>query len=378
MAPKGLIKKFQGDTGPRLLLVEPYLNDSHNCLAQGLMEHIPARWTLLALPGRFFRWRMRGAAAFLAIEAAEELAGPWDGLICSSMLGLAELKGLLSHLTRVPALVYFHENQLCYPEPGRADAAQQERDLYLAFSNLTSIAAAKRVLFNSKYHRSQVIAAARDLLARLPDAAPKGLLGGLEKKSAVLPVPLPMEEATGLVKEPRTGPLRLIWNHRWEHDKAPQDLFSALFALADSGADFEAAILGPRPAKWISQFDEAPQRLGKRLKQLGPVDERRDYWRWLYWADAAISTALQEYQGLSLAEAVHAGCRPLAPNDLVYPEIYQSEFRYSRGQLRTELQKLIDDPQLCRDMDFSKMVEYLTWPACAKAWQQEIEELMAS
>jgi glycosyltransferase involved in cell wall biosynthesis len=377
MPPKGLIFQRHGQDGPRLLLIEPYLNHSHNCLCQGLMHNIPARWTLLGLAGRFFRWRMRGAAGFLAGEARSELAGPWDGLVCSSMLGLAELKGLVPELAKVPALVYFHENQLCYPEPGRADPVQQGRDLYLAFSNLTSVRAAKRALFNSNYHRTEVLSAARELVARLPDARPHGLLAWLEEKSGVMPVPLPVDEAKGIQRQRRSGPLRLVWNHRWEHDKDPKALFKALFELAAKGAEFEAAILGPRGAKWDAVFDQALDRLEPRLRQLGPVEDRREYWRWLHWADLAISTALQEYQGLSMAEATFAGCRPLVPDDLVYPEIYQSGFRYTRGNLLSELIKYIDNPELCREHEYAKLVEHLAWPACKKGWQQEIEELLA-
>lgn len=61
------------------------------------------------------------------------------------------------------------------------------------------------VVFNSAYHRQEFLASARDLLASLP--------------------------AAGLVREPRDGTLRIMWNHRWSQDKDPEALFAALGEL---------------------------------------------------------------------------------------------------------------------------------------------------
>ncbi|CAO0822502.1 hypothetical protein DFAR_3100007 [Desulfarculales bacterium] len=65
-----------GDSGPRLLFVEPYANASHRALLEGLLGHVPARWTALTLPRRHFRWRLRGAASFLACEVTAFCAPP--------------------------------------------------------------------------------------------------------------------------------------------------------------------------------------------------------------------------------------------------------------------------------------------------------------
>lgn len=360
---------------PNLLIIEPYLNHSHRALVDGLMEHVPARWELLSLPGRFFRWRMRGAAAYFALEKRELLEGNFDGLVCSSMLGLAELKGLVPQLARVPALVYFHENQLAYPAPGQAGAGQQDRDLFLAFSNLTSVEASRLALFNSSFQRDAFLEAGRELMAKLPDASPSGLMDDVAEKSRVLPVPLEVKEAAGLERKPRSGPLRILWNHRWEHDKAPEDFFAALFQLAQEGAEFEAAVLGPRPSRWPKCFDQAPGRLGGRLKQLGPVDERPDYWQWLFWADVVVSTALQENQGLAAAEAVWAGCRPILPHREVYPHLYPERFLYPPGELYSALKELINQPQRARSEDTRPLAQDMTWQARKQQWQAAIEEL---
>lgn len=375
MSKSDLIIQSHGDEGPRFLFIEPYLNGSHRALTRALMQRIAGQWTLLALPGRYFRWRMRGGAAFLAETAGEIIREPWDALLCSSMLNLAELRGLAPSLAGVPALVYFHENQLAYTALGQADAQQRERDLFLAFSNLTSAAAAKLVLFNSYYHKDQVLSAASDLFSRLPDAVPNGMLDGLMAKTKVLPVPLLVDEAQGLVREPRQGPLRILWNHRWAQDKDPKTFFSALGRLIEQGLDFQVAVLGKKSAQPPAIFQGAAELLGERLVQLGPVEDRREYWCWLYWADVCVSTALQEYQGLAVAEAAWAGCRPLVPDSLVYPEIYPPEMRYGLGELAGGLIELAMSPEMARQENCRSLVEHLAWPAVSADWKAILEDL---
>jgi glycosyltransferase involved in cell wall biosynthesis len=369
MPSSDLTKKTSGDRGPRLLFIEPYLTSSHRALAEGLLRHVPARWTLLGMPGRNFRWRMRGAPAFLASQAKEVLAQPWDGLICSDMLNLAELRGLVPQLAQVPSLLYFHENQITYPDTGRGDDRQRERDLYLAFSNLTSALAADQVVFNSAYHQDQFLAGGQELLDKMPDAVPAGVIKDIQAKSSVLPVPLDTSAAKGLQRQSRQGALRLVWNHRWEEEKGPDELFDALFLLADEGVEFEAAIIGPRAATWPRVFDQARERMGERLNALGPEESGEAYWRRLLWADVVISTARQEFQGLALAEGVYAGCRPLAPDRLVYPSMYPGRYLYQEGDLHAALKELCLDPDSVRAGEYPGLVEDLTWQRQTPHWR---------
>jgi glycosyltransferase involved in cell wall biosynthesis len=363
------------ETGPRLLFIEPYANASHRALVEGLMAHVPARWTALSLPGRHFRWRLRGAACFLARQAADVLQEGWDGLICSSMLNLAELKGLCPALAATPALVYFHENQLCYPASGQAGAAQQERDLFLAFSNLTSAQAARMAVFNSAYHRDEFLGAANELLARLPDAAPAGLVEEITRKSRMLPVPLETGPAAGLWREARHGPLRILWNHRWSQDKDPEVFCAALMDLAAAGLEFEVAVLGPSSGRPPRVMAPTRQALGMRVRQWGAVLDRREYWRWLFWADVVVSSARQEYFGLSVAEAAWAGCRPLLPDALVYPTLYPAGYLYEPGGLGQALRPLAADPALARGQDMRPLALGWTWQEQAEPWALALEEL---
>jgi LPS export ABC transporter protein LptC len=254
------------------------------------------------------RTREIGLRRAVGATAGDILRQTWDGLLCSSMLDLAELRGLIPELGRTPALVYFHENQMAYPAPGRADQRQRERDLFLAWTNLTTAQAAQRVAFNSVYQRREFLTAAEGLLTALPDAAPPGLLEAIAEKSAVLPVPIEPTEAAGLERPPRQGPLRLLWNHRWHQDKNPEAFFAALVDLAGQGLAFELAVLGRSSGRTPEVFAKARAALGERVRQWGAVVDRRDYWRWLHWADLVVSTARQENQGLAYTH-LHNGQR---------------------------------------------------------------------
>jgi len=87
---------------------------------------------------------------------------------------------------------------------------------------------------------------------------------------------------------------------------------------------------------------EAAAALGDRLVHLGEPDDRDAYAGLLASADVAVSTAVNEFFGLAMIEACYAGCYPLVPDALAYPEIYPPEFRYAgEDQLVARLRGLI-------------------------------------
>jgi glycosyltransferase involved in cell wall biosynthesis len=64
------------------------------------------------------------------------------------------------------------------------------------------------------------------------------------------------------------------------------------------------------------------------LGQWGFIQSRTDYLNLLANADGVLSTALHDFQGLSVLEAYASGCLPLVPDRLAYQEFIPAQYRY--------------------------------------------------
>lgn len=324
----------------RILYLEPFHGGSHAAFTKTLTENIDAEWRVLTLPGRHWKWRMRVAAPYFALEHRDALTAPTDLLFASSYVALAELYGLVPALKDVPSILYFHENQLTYPN--RHDEA---RDHHFGFTQLVSALAATACWFNSAYNRDGFLNAARALLDRMPDAVPTGMVDQVEAKSRIMPVPLVLPE---VAPHPTGDPPLVLWNHRWEHDKDPEAFFDAIGELAERGARFELAVCGKQYKRSPPIFEEARKRFADRIVHFGEAD-RETYEALLARADVVVSTARHEYFGIAVLEATHFGAYPLVPDDLAYPEIFADEHRYPRGRLAEALGAVLARNDLAGD-----------------------------
>lgn len=300
----------------RVLALEPYYGGSHKAFLDGWARRSGHDWTVLRLPAHKWKWRMRHSAVTFAAQVAEKIAAglAWDVVFCSDMLPLAEFLGLAPPaIRRLPTVAYFHENQLTYPV--RAD---DPRDLHFGFSNMLTALAARAVWFNSAFHRDEFLGAVANLLARMPDHAPGGVVDAIAAKSLV--AGLGIEAAPP--RPPRApGPLRVLWAARWEHDKNPEDFFAAVDVLARRGTDFSLSVIGQQFRDTPDVFARAHARHADRIGHWGYLDSAEAYRDALGRADVIVSTANHEFFGLSVAEAVAAGAYPLLPDRLAYGEI---------------------------------------------------------
>lgn len=305
---------------PRILLLSAYRADSHAAWADWLTRQFPAfDWDRRELPGRHFRWRIRGNPLSW-LEGLED-ARP-DAIIATSMVDLATLRGLHPALAHTPALYYFHENQFAYPASPR-----QNRSVDPQMVQLYGALAADQIAFNSRYNRDSFLAGVDALLARMPDQVPAGLRATLAARSAILPVPVSAIPARPDIER---DPNLILWNHRWEYDKAPGDFVEALRQLADQGLDFRLALLGPRPSRTPDALARLRQDLVAHIEVDGRC-ARAEYEHWLQRSGIVVSTAHHEFQGLAVLEATSAGALPLVPDALVYPEQYPAACRYPAG-----------------------------------------------
>jgi len=336
--------------GLKVLALEPYYGGSHKAVLDGLVERTNADWTVLTLPARKWKWRMRGAAITMAqqVRALADTAiagdssahgGHFDVVFASTFLNLAEFRGLVGPLVaKVPAVVYFHENQLVYPNRHVADW-----DFQFPLTNITSALSADECVFNSAWNRDNFLAEIPDFLRQFPDHQPRGLEQIIAAKSTVLPPPFD-PVAFDAVSPSRSQRCRILWPHRWEHDKNPEQFFSAVMQLASEGLEFEVAIAGQSFRETEGLMREAAHALGDRLVHCSEPADRRAYAELLASADIVVSTAGNEFFGLAMVEACYAGAYPLVPDRLAYPEIYPAEYRYGDvAQLTARLRSLITD-----------------------------------
>ena len=107
----------------------------------------------------------------------------------------------------------------------------------------------------------------------------------------------------------RSGPATFLWNHRWDADKAPEEALAALGELARRRLDFRVVLAGESFVEQASAHREAIEALGDRVVQFGFLDDDA-YVAALHSADAVVSTAHQEFFGISVVEAMYAGALP--------------------------------------------------------------------
>jgi len=317
----------------RVRLLSAYDAGSHAYWRRGLQHMLPdAQWYTLTLPPRHFNWRVRGNPLHWAIDKRAELEQPADVLLATSMVDLATLRGLVPALSRLPTLLYFHENQFAYPA-----GSGQHGVLEAQMVSLYSALAADRLAFNSVYNRDTFLSGCEALLGRLPDYVPTGLPRLLEQRSEVLPVPLlPVVPGIGHQHsrwrsrgDAGKSPLRLVWMGRFEYDKGGESLERILGCLEQSGLHYELALVGQRFRTTPPAFSRIEQRFAHRLVQCGWLESSLAYHQLLREADLVLSTALHEFQGIAVLEAVQSGCLPVLPQRLVYPELYGVAFCYA-------------------------------------------------
>jgi glycosyltransferase involved in cell wall biosynthesis len=299
-----------------ILALEPYYGGSHKAFIDGLSQPSRHTWTVLTLPARKWKWRMRHSAITFAQQTARllETTKPPDLLFCSDMLNLAEYTALApDEISRLPKVIYFHENQLTYPV-----RFEHERDYQFALTNLTSALAADAVWFNSHFHMNSFLRALLKFLRSMPDFQPLYAPETIRAKSSVH-YPGITELKRPAKREP--GPLRILWAARWEHDKNPESFFTALEILKRNNVRFRLSVIGQSFRDRPDVFDSARKSLSDKIDHWGYQKTRADYENVLKRADVVVSTANHEFFGIGIVEAVAAGACPLVPNRLSYPEI---------------------------------------------------------
>ncbi len=329
----------------RLLIIEPFFTGSHKQWAENLVRVHDGEARVLSMKGRHWKWRMHGAAVHLA-EQYQILDWKPELIIASDMLDISTFLGLVgSAVDGCQVHVYFHENQLTYPwSPTDADK-RMKRDNHYAFINYTSALAADKVLFNSQYHLDSFTGALPDFLGQFPDNQGQHTIARIQEKSELSYMKLNLEHLIDLKKE-ESGIPTILWNHRWEYDKNPEQFFRVLIDLQNEGVAFKLIVTGRSYAHSPNIFSKAYKQLSDRISHWGYCESKEEYHALLGQADLLPVCSNQDFFGISIVEAIAAGVRPLLPLRLAYPELISGEqYFYTpdedfKERLRTLLREL--------------------------------------
>jgi glycosyltransferase involved in cell wall biosynthesis len=362
----------------RVLFLDPYHGPSHGALAIALRDHSRHDVTLVALPPRKWKWRMRGAAlAFEPLVRALD-RGP-DLLVSTDMLNLPELLGLMRDALppRLPVITYFHENQITYPLQ-----SGDERDFHFGLANIYTALASDLVVFNSAFHRDEFLGAVPSLLKQMPDLRPEGVPGRIRRRSEVLGVPLDVPPALLAAAPPPASrePL-VLWNHRWEEDKDPETFFRAMSRLDARGIAFKLVVAGQSFRERPSCFERAASDLAHRIEHWGHVSDREGYLSLVARCRVAVSTARHEFFGLAVREAIALGCYPLLPRRVVYPEMVggRADHLYgSEEEMLRRLEDLLTAPPPAVAPELRQDILSHTPAAVASKWDTWIDDLTGS
>jgi glycosyltransferase involved in cell wall biosynthesis len=323
-----------------VLALEPWLGGSHAVFLESWARRSRHRIRIEGLKARHWRWRMRAGAWELARRIKDQ--EPPEVLFVSDYVDLPSLFGFLPRAwSEVPTILYLHENQLTYP--GQEGA--EEPDFHLGFTNILSCVRADAVVFNSAWHQGDFQRAALELLGKLPKPNPRvELLAHLEEAAVISPGVDTESIPLGCGGD---GPLRVAFNHRWEHDKDPRTFLSACAEAMRAGCELELVLLGERFASTPPGLEGPLAELAPHLVHEGYAPDRAAYAELLGASDIVASTALHEFFGMAVVEGLAAGCTPLVPNRLAYPEVLgegMSSHLYEDGELASRLIELARDP----------------------------------
>ncbi len=328
---------------------------------------------------------MHGAAVTLAKQFLADWDFQPDLVLADDMLDLATFIALTrKRLANVPFALYMHENQLLYPlaadkkkGPMRRNWGLRERQYVLI--NWKSMLAADHIFFNSHFHQKALFDELPLFLRHYQDHNEEESVELLRAKSTVLPVGIDFHEIDRLKSNELPT---ILWNQRWEFDKNPAEFFATLRQFKQDGGRFKLIICGESFSKAPDEFSVAKEAFKSELIHFGYAT-RSEYNQLLAQSDIVISTALHEFFGISILEAIHAGAFPLLPNRLSYPELiptlYHQDVLYSnRYELVQKLHTVTADLNRYQSITHDLRSKSLTysWNRLIRQYDQEIEALI--
>jgi glycosyltransferase involved in cell wall biosynthesis len=357
-----------------IIYIEPQYKGSHKNALDGYVKRGAHRIMPLTYDGD--EWEgtvVTGAADFAGRINTRRLYKKADLIFSTDLIDFEALCFLLKdQFRRLPKILMFLENQLAWPE----DKSIYSNDSYLKGTNVRAALAADVCFFNSEY-------SLRSFLKELPLYAGRDQCRAIREKSSILPLGVDFEPFRRFRPAKAAGAPIVIFPHRFDPDKNPEEFLKALNVLAAEKIDFQVIITGVKEGKPIDRNIQALLRpINNRLIFIGYAEDREEMADLMCQADIFVSTSMQEYFGASTVEALYAGCYPILPNRLSYPEFIPERNRKDHlydgfDDLVNKLRFALLNPQRLKTINFrSEAIKY-DWIKVKKQWDSAFEEIKA-
>ena len=346
----------------KIALIDPFFDNSHAKWAYGLQRHSRHDIHIYRGSAHHWKWKMAGGAVKLAEEVNLSKI-EYDLFVVTDMLNLPLFQSLLhSSIRRKPVVLYFHENQISYPWSDTDPDIKAKRDHHYGWINYTSALTADRICFNSNYHLKSFLDSLPTFLNGFPERSPNWKIEELKDKSEVLSLGIDLPKYG---KSERDIPI-FIWNHRWEYDKNPELFFKILFRLKEEKVSFQLIVLGKEYKNSPPIFLQAKEKLKDELVHYGYAKSEEEYVNLLGKANITMVTSHQDFFGISVVEAIAAGCYPILPDRLAYREhiseeshkgvVYQND-----DELLSLVSTVIRNKHFLRTEGYSNFVQKYNW-----------------
>ena len=359
----------------RIALIEAFFTGSHKRWAEELQSFSSHKIDIYSLKGNYWKWRMHGGAITLSKQLSEK-EQQYDLILATDMMDVALFKSLISAKHNdTPIVLYFHENQLCYPWSETDRDVQKNRDSHYAFINFSSALVADRIFFNSQFHKDAFLGALPNFLKGFPDYNEIDSIEKIEEKAEVLHLGMDLQKFDKYKTEQNKKPL-ILWNHRWEYDKNPTDFFKALYKMQEKNLNFEVVVLGENFRQIPEEFEIAKEKLKDKIVFMGFAQSFEDYASWLWKAHILPVTSNQDFFGGSVVEAIYCNCFPILPKRLAYPEHLPNQAKYfykSIEQLTDKLENAILNFNNLENLDAT--VKKYDWKIIIKEYDKKLEQI---
>lgn len=301
----------------RILVIEPYYKGSHKAFLDGLVSYTGHEIQTVTISDRSAKWRMHGDSVRLA-EQVMRMDHSFDLLLVSSMVNLPAFVALTNpRFAHIPKVVYMHENQITQPIP-----PGEQRDMTFCYINYLSVLAADQVIFNSQFQKDDFINALPAFLNRYADGGYLYTIERILKKSRIMYPGIDLKRFDAMPDNRQSNSrMKIVWNQRWQFDRDPALFFRTLNRLDDIDLDFELILAGDSKHDKPMEFERAWKRYRDRIIHFGYVDDFETYSKLLHQGDIVVSTSSYEFFCIPIMEAIYAGCHPVVPNKLHYPEL---------------------------------------------------------